>query len=182
MKRFVVLVGLLLLSMVLVTGCSGISKDSYDTAIEEVSNLKAQLSNIQADLSKSKADLAAAQQTLTTVTADRDSAKSQLVQANADLTTAQQSFSALNTSAKTYQPYVDASALWLDVWLNTTGWDEETWTAWRANMATVVSSTPDLKAAWDKIRNTTGAEHIAAETAFGELLLQKLTELKPKTQ
>jgi len=182
LKRFVVLVGLLLLATVLVTGCSDISKDSYDATINEVSNLKAQLSNIQADLNKSRDDLAAAQQTLTTVTADRDSAESQLVKAEADLATAQQSFSALNTSAKTYQPYVDASALWLDAFVYSAGWDGETWTAWRANMTTVVSSTPDLKTAWDKMINTTGAEHIAAETAFGKLLLQKLPELKPKTQ
>ena len=210
MKRFVTLVALLVLiaslvlNVVLVTG-RGVSQDSYDAAVKEVSDLKAQLSNVQAnltsaqaDLTKSKADLATVQQNLTTITAERDSAKSQLDKAKADLataqanlsksstdlTTAQQSFSTLNTSVKTYQYYVDATNLWFDMMLNWNSWDQKTWDAWDVKLDTAVANSQDsaLQTLNKTMETKTGAEHIAAETAFANMLVKRLNELKPKTQ
>ena len=182
MKRFVTLTALFALTMVLVTGCSsGISKASYDAAVKEASDLKGQLSNIQANLTTAKADLTTAQQSLTTVTADRDSAKSQLDKAKADLTTAQQSFSTLNTSVKTYQPYVDASILWFE---SHASFDQSAWDTRQADLDAAIANSHDsaLQTLRNTMKTTTGTTHNDAEIALGKLLLQRLAETKPKTQ
>lgn len=185
MKRFVTLTALFALTMVLVSGCSsGISKASYDAALKESSDLKGQLSTVEANLTAAKADLTTAQQSLTTVTADRDSAKNQLDKAKADLTNAQQSFSTLNTSVKTYQSYVDVTAIWLDAWSNVGIWDGAAWAAWdvRFDAAVANSQDSDLKTLNNTMETKTGAEHVAAENAVTKLLLQKLADMKPTTK
>jgi len=190
MKRIALLVALLVLTMVLVTGC-GISKDKYAAAVKEASDLKAQLSDMQADLtnaqanlSKSTANLATIQQNLTTVTADRDSIKSQLDKATAvhitdqvDLTTAQQALSTLNASVKAAQPYVDVATAWLELW------DANNQAAAISKLDSAVSATQDsaLKTAWDTMRTSTGDMHITAEWAFINRLLKQLTVTIPKT-
>ena len=197
MKRFVTLIALLALTMVLVTGCGGVSQDEYDIAVKEASDLKAQLSNVQADLttaqanlSKSAADLTTVKQNLTTVTADRDSIKSQLDKAkvdliatqanlsksNADLTTVQQTIATMNASAKAAQPYVDvATAL---AAADAAHWDS----ASTSKVAAAVSASQDsaLKTAWDTIMATTGTAHQAGEWAFLSRLVQLLAEKVPK--
>jgi chromosome segregation ATPase len=212
MKRIIALVTLLVLTLVLITGCSGVSKDSYDAAVKEFSDLKAQLSSVQADLtksktdlttaqadlSKSKADLATAQQNLNTVVDDRDSiikqldkvkadlttAQASLSKSNADLATAQQSFSTLNTSVKTYQPYVEASTLWFDMWANHASWSQANWDAWNVKFTSAISNTQDsaMQTLLNTMRTTTGSEHENAEMALTNLLIQRLTEKLPETQ
>jgi len=192
MKRIALLVTLLVLTMVLVTGCSGVSQEDLDAAVKEADALKTQLSSVQADLTKSEADFATSQQNLTTVTADRDSVKSQLDKAKADLTTAQanlskssadlataqQSFSTLNTSVKTYQVYVDIATAWFDydrlAHMGVT-WDTLLQTA-IPKIQSAVYATQDsaLINAWD-------TKSVVGEVQFYELFLKRLTELKPKT-
>ena len=187
MKRILTLVVPLVLAMVFVTGCGGISKESYDAAMKESSDVKAQLSNVQTEL-------ATAQQNLTTVTADRDSTKSQFDKAKADLVTAQanlskstadlatvqQSFSTLSTSVKTYQPYADASILWFE---SHASFSQSDWNTWQADLDTAIANSHDseLQALRNTMQTATGTEHVAAENAIGPLLLKRLTELKPKT-
>ena len=57
MKRLLALVVLLVLTMVFVTGCGGISKESFDAAVKEASDVKAQLSTVQEHLTATQSDL-----------------------------------------------------------------------------------------------------------------------------
>jgi len=197
MKRITVLVTLLVLTMVLVSGC-GISKDKYDAAVKEASDLKAQLSKVQADLvtaqanlTKSTADLATAQQNLTTITADRDLVKSQLDKAKADLTTAlanlskssadlataQQSLSTMSTLAKAAQPYVDLATVLAAA--DAAHWDSAAYS--KVSAAVSASQDSALITAWNTIMTTTGSAHQSAEWAFLSRLVQLLAEKIPKT-
>jgi uncharacterized protein (DUF3084 family) len=204
MKRIVTLVALLTLTMVLFTGCSGVSQDKYDAAVKEASDLKAQLSSVQADittaqadLSKSKTDLATAQQNLTTVTADRDSVKSQLDKAKADLTTAQanlsksatdlattqQSISTMNASIKAAQPYMDVAAAWREIETTSvsSGTTSDAYKAAVLKTSAAVSATKDsaLITAYNAYRTEMTYE---AENGFINLLVQRILDTKPKTQ
>jgi len=113
MKSFTTLVTLLILTVVFITGC-GISKDKYDVAVMEASELREQLSEVQADLTtardnldKSNSDLATAQQNMNMVIDDRDSILKQLDQTETDLTTAQDQLESAESQITTLQSQND---------------------------------------------------------------------------
>ena len=182
MKRFLALTTLCVLATILVSGCSGISKASYDDLKAQLSKAQADLNTAQSELTKSKSDLTAAQQSLSAVTADRDSTNSQLDKVKADLTIAQQSLSTLHTSVKAYEIYVDLTTWWYDAEQNWSSWDENTRTVWKTKEGAAVSATQDasLKALWERVIGISG-EHAGSEDAFLALILQRLTETRPKS-
>jgi septal ring factor EnvC (AmiA/AmiB activator) len=205
MTRLATLVALLALTVVLVTGC-GVSKDNYDAAVKEANDLRNQLSEVQADLvtaqadlNKSNSDLATAQQNLDNVLADRDSILHQLEEteadlstaeanlattqtnlskSNADLATAQQSFSILNTSVKTYQPYVDVAIAYFEMQKQ-----YHMGVAWDTIVGVYI---PEIESA---VYDTQDSAFIngwwdfdPTEISFYELLVKRLDELKPNSQ
>ncbi|MBI2854682.1 MAG: hypothetical protein HYX87_07170 [Chloroflexi bacterium] len=175
MKRMALSVTLLIVAMVLVTGC--VSKSSYDAAVKESNELKGQLS-------KAQADLAAVQQSLTVVTADRDATKSQLDKTKADLDTAQKALSTVSASVKGTQPYVDVASAYLSVAAaGLAGGPQTDVLAAVASLSASLSATQDasLKAAWDTFVARAGIDQEnAANVAFIKLLIQRLGETKPK--
>jgi myosin heavy subunit len=127
MKQVAILIALLILVVVLVTGC-GVSKDRYYAAVKEVNELRDQLSDVQADLataqddlsksnsdlaiaqndlSKSNSDLAIAQQNLNDALDDRDSILIQLDETETDLTTAQDQLESANYQIVALQSQID---------------------------------------------------------------------------
>jgi uncharacterized protein (DUF3084 family) len=199
MKRFGILVALLVLTVVLLTGC-GVSK--YDTALKEIVDLQAQLSGAKADLAAAQQNLTAAQQNLTTTLEERDSIVKQLDKAKADLTvaqdslsksnndltatrdslskisadyaTAQQILSTWNTSVKTYVSYVDIAAAHFNYEaLRLKGADWETLTQIAIpKITTAVNATQD-----SALINAYEIDKIL----WFELMVKQLNELKPKT-
>jgi hypothetical protein len=200
MKRIKVCVAFLLFITLLASGC--VSKGDYDKAQSDLTTAqqlltsansdrdasKTQLSKVESDLttaqqslSKAQSDLITAQQSLSTITADRDNLKNQLSKAQSDLIAAQQSLATLNGSLKTAQPYIDIAKGYLNMAL--AGFSESTPDAIVAisqiTMGLAVSNDSALKEAWATFMKS--PTNNATNISFVKLLIQRLSETKPKT-
>jgi septal ring factor EnvC (AmiA/AmiB activator) len=163
MKRIVLLVALVMLIMVLVTGCV-VSKKTYDAAIKESNDLKEQLSTLQAELAATQADLATTQANLN--------------KSNADLLAAQEAISTLNASLEKAQLYADVVPAWFNYYSNTS--ERE---AAIPELTAAISATQDgaLQSIWNTILTTTGTAHTDATWTFANMLLKRLSEAVPET-
>jgi chromosome segregation ATPase len=150
------------------------------TAQESLTAATADRDATKAQLSMVKSDLTTAQQSLFTATAERDAARAQLSSVQSDLTSARQSLTTLNSSLKTGQPYVDIAREYLN--LEMAGFSGSNSDAFAAisqiTVSLAVANDQALKAAWDTlIENNIDANY----AAFIKLLIQRLSETKPKT-
>ncbi len=207
-RKTIVIVIALLTSIGLLAGCSGVKQADLDSANAAKAAAEAQVTSLQSQLTaastaktkaeadlavsntaitKAQTDLAASQKALTdaqakatsdlvAAKADLATAQNNLSKSNTDLSTAQQSISTMNTSVKAYQPYVEIATAYFEYQrLAHSGvvWDTLLQTA-IPKIESAVYATKDsaLINAWDN--DTT-------EISFYELLVKRLTELKPKT-
>jgi outer membrane murein-binding lipoprotein Lpp len=69
-KSVLILVSLLVISTLVLTGCSGVSQDQYNQAVNSVNQLTQELNDTQAQLAQAQADLAQANANLAAAQAD----------------------------------------------------------------------------------------------------------------
>lgn len=175
------------LSLTAVTADRDATKAQLSGAQSDLSTAQQSLAAVTVDrdatktqLSIVKSDLTTAQQSLSAATAERDAVKAQLSSVKSDLTTAQQSLTTLNVSLKTGQPYVDIAREYLK--LEMAGFSGSNSDAFSAMSQITVSlaaaNDQALKATWDTLLDSDSDANYAA---FIKLLIQRLSETKPKT-